>query len=288
MPPSQPLAATSASPNFNSSLSDAWHASWRLRPLPFIAFCVASGGALGFQAGQAWEGSTPSASPPLLAILIIASGFLALSIFQRKRNSFFSRLACGAWFFLFTLSHAAWRMLPAANDVSQLTQTNISRSLPIKAPTISLRGYVADHPARGEFNTQFPLQCVERDDTKQSRIPTRGRVWVSIPPSVSVEVGDAIQVSGELRPLPRATNVGQREERWRFVLAGCWSELRVKKSAGAKHLRAAPHFPLARKIAAVRNAILRHYQTEFEKRSTPLPSATAQLLTAMTLVNATK
>ena len=39
---------------------------------------------------------------------------------------------------------------------------------------------------------------------------------------------------------------------------------------------------MARKIADIRRAILRHYQNEFEERSTPFPSATAQLLTAMT------
>jgi len=179
-------------------------------------------------------------------------------------------------------AYSAWRVLPNANDISHLTAANINRHTPLKAGVLALRGYVADYPQRGEFSIDFPLQCIERDGDEKTRIPVQGRVWISIPPSVKVEVGDAIQVSGELRPLAKATNPGQRENRWRFVLAGCWSELRVKKPDGVRKLQAAPRYLIARKIAVVRNAILNHYQNAFQSRSTPYPRATAQLLTAMT------
>ena len=246
------------------------------------------GGAFGFQIGGALEASTPENRAPVFALLILcALALAALSVWQRNRRWVFSRLACGAFCFFAISAHAAARVLPNANDISQLTKTHVNRQTPLKAGVLSLRGYVADYPQRGEFSIEFPLQCIERDGTinktnQKTRIPSQGRVWVSIPPNVKIEVGDAIQVSGELRPLAQATNSGQREMRWRFVLAGCWSELRAKKTEDVRPLQAAPRYLVARKIASIRRVILEHYQSAFEQRSTPFPRSTAQLLTAMT------
>ena len=241
------------------------------------------GGAFGFQIGGALEASTPGNRAPVFALLILcALALAALSVWQRNRRWGFSRLACGGFCFFAISAHAAARVLPNANDISQLTKTDVNRQTPLKAGVPSLRGYVADYPQRGEFSIEFPLQCIERDDNRKTRYAAQGRVWVSIPPNVKVEVGDAIQVSGELRPLAQATNSGQREMRWRFVLAGCWSELRVKKTEDVRPLQAAPRYLVARKIASIRRVILEHYQSAFEQRRTPFPRATAQLLTAMT------
>ncbi len=280
MPPSRTLAATA--PFSPTPVFDAWRNSLRLRPFLWIAPCVVAGGATGLQLAQLLEQSTPGTRGAALnGLWGAAIGFVLLSFMWRGRRSILSRIACGAFCFLAMSAHAASRVLPPSGDVSLLASQNISRLAPLRAPVTKLRGFVAGHPQRGEFSTQFPLQCIERDDN-QKRISTYGRVWISAPPDARVEVGDAIQVQGDLRLLPRATNLGQREERWRVVLENCWSSLRVKENSSIKHLRAAPQFLFERRVKNWRSAILTHYQNAFAERGAPYPRANAQLLTAMT------
>jgi competence protein ComEC len=261
---------------------DAWCNSLRLRPFVWIAPCVVAGGALGFQLALVFEHSTSYTRAAAFFLLTGAAiGFALLSLLWCGRRSLAARIAFGTFCILAMGAYAVRRVLPPQGDVSLLATQNVSRLAPLRAPVVTLRGFVADHPQRGEFSTQFPLQCVERDDD-QNRVPTSGRVWISAPPDAKIEVGDAIQVQGELRALPRATNLGQREERWRSVLENCWCRLRVNENSQIKHLRAAPRFVFARRVAGWRNAILAHYQNAFAARGAPYPRANAQLLTAMT------
>jgi competence protein ComEC len=263
-------------------LLDAWGASLRWRPFLWIAPCVVAGSALGFQLALVFEASTPATRATGFFTLVGAAiGFLLLSILWSGRHLIASRVALGAFCFLAMSAYAARRVLPPEGDVSFLTTRNLSRLTPLHAPMMTLRGFVAGHPQRGEFSTQFPLECVERDDNRK-RVPASGRVWISAPPNARVEVGDAIQIQGELRALPHATNLGQREERWRLVLENCWSRLRVDDNSQIRRLRARPRFVFERRVANWRSAILAHYQNAFAARGTPYPRANAQLLTAMT------
>jgi len=258
-----------------------WRTSLRLRPLLWLTPCVVGGSLLGLRLAAAWE--TGAASPLWLAgfIALLFTLLLTASFYWRAHFPFIMRLAIAVISFSLMTIYAVWRALPPPNDISHLTAQNINRSQPLRAPSITLRGYVADFPQRGEFSTQFPLQCFEFDQETRQRVSNSSLVWVSISPTLPIEVGDAVQVQGDLRPLARATNPGQREEHWRFVLQHCWSRLAVQKPELLTQLNLPPRYTFKRRIARLRLTILQHYEHAFLNRGNPYPRANAQLLTAM-------
>jgi competence protein ComEC len=258
-----------------------WRTSLRLRPLLWLTPCIVGGSLLGLRLAAAWETGAPS--PLWLAglIALLFTLLLAASFYQALDLSFTIRLTVAVISFSVMSIYAVWRTLPPLDDISYLTSRNISRSQPLRAPHITLRGYVADFPQRGEFSTQFPLQCFQYDHEKRQQVPNSSLVWISMPPTLPLDVGDAIQVQGELRPLARATNSGQREEHWRFVLQSCWSRLSVKEPEFLTRLNLPPRYTFKRRISSLRLAILKHYERAFLNRGNPYPRANAQLLTAM-------
>lgn len=261
---------------------ELWRTSLRLRPLLWLTPCIVGGSILGLQLAAAWETATlPHRWLFSLVLLLLAGATLIISAQWRAHIPLISRLAFGAACAGLMCLYAAWRTLPPQHDLSRLTTQNISRSQPLRAPKVTLRGYVADHPQRGEFSTQFPLECRSYDLKDQRGLPTRSFVWITVPPDTPLEVGDAVQVQGELRPLARATNLGQREEHWRFVLKRCWSRLLVKEPALLTPLDSPPRYNFKRLIASWRLTILQHYEHAFLRRGNPYPHANAQLLTAM-------
>jgi competence protein ComEC len=171
----------------------------------------------------------------------------------------------------------ARRLVPVAGDISALAQPTKRASGPIEAPVLTVRGVVASAPRRGEFQTQFALEC---------QSPRRGRIWVSVPATLQIRAGDELATTLELRPLPEPTNPGQRAAFWHLVGQSCWSEGRRAKDLVI--LRAGQSNPLARRVDEWRTAILMRYERAFRGDDTaqslarrPFPGAMASLTTAM-------
>ncbi len=261
---------------------ELWRTSLRLRPLLWLTPCIVGGSILGLQLTAVWETATLSHRWLFtLILLLLGSASLTLSIQCRTRHWLISRVAFGSVCIGLMCLYAAWRTLPPQHDISRLVVKNINRSQPLRAPQVTLRGYVADHPQRGEFSTQFSLECQAYDIQNQTGLTTQSFVWITVPPDTPIQVGDAIQVKGELHPLARASNPGQREEHWRFVLNRCWSRLLVKEPTHLIPIKTTPRYSFKRLIARWRVALLQHYERAFVRRGTPYPYANAQLLTAM-------
>lgn len=265
-----------------SGFWELWQASLRLRPLLWLTPCIVGGSILGLRYAAAWD---TVASSPLLpfsfALFFLVCAALILSWQYRIYWPPLSRLAFGIGCICLMCLHAAWQSSPSPNDIAWLTTKDTTRTQPLRAPQVILRGYVADHPQRGDFSTQFPLECRSYHLQNQQELATRSFVWITVPPDTPLEVGDAVQVQGELQPLAHATNPGQREEHWRFVLKRCWSRLVVKEPAHFKPQGTPPHYAFKRLIAKWRLALLQHYERAFDQRGNPYPHANAQLLTAM-------
>lgn len=262
----------------------AWQRSLHFRPLLWVASAAVTGAALGFQLAQsrAFDQRPEGYALSLLFFLLFA--LLALARFWWKSRPFLARSTFALFCAVAMSGHAYQRALPPAGDISFLVSELAAspRSKPLEAPTLTLRGYVDDHPQQGEFAVRFPLEVVEYDEGSRTSIPASGRLWTTAPPDVALEVGDAVQVTGSLRPLARATNPAQREEHWHLVFKHCWALLRVKESEQIRRLPAVPRHRFERHIAGWRRAITAHYERSFQQRGTAYPRANAQLLTAMT------
>ena len=171
----------------------------------------------------------------------------------------------------------ARRLVPPRGDISALVQLRNRPFGPIEAQSITVRGTVAGAPRRGEWNTQFALDCVS---------PRRGRVWVSVKAPLLVRAGDELALALELRPLREPTNPGERAGFWNLIRQSCWCEgVRVKDLVV---LRDGAINPLARFVDEARTAILNRYERGFRGDDSahslakrPFPGAMAALTTAM-------
>ena len=255
----------------------------RFRPLLWMALCasigIAIGGALAVSLGV--PNDVTRADGRLIWPLSLAVIFFALAFVVRHHELWWRvALAC-ALIFGFA-AHAACRVAPPAHDISRLARLPARVNGPLEAPVATLRGIVADYPKRAEWNTQFPLEC---------RGAHRGRVWVRAPFDFPARVGDEIEMTLELRPLPRATNPGERESFWSSIENNCWVEGRLYRApqqrARWRMVKRGAAMPVARAVDHWRRAILTRYETTFRGPNEtpfpgrPFPAATAQLLTAM-------
>lgn len=265
-----------------SGLWKQWQTSLRLRPLLWLTPCLVGGSILGLRYAAAWDNVALSVLQAFcLALFLFACAALTFSLYYKPTWPLLSRVALGICCICLMCSYTAWLASPPPNDISRLAMQNNGRTQPLQAPHVTLRGYIADHPQRGEFSIQFPLDCHSYDLQHQQNLASRSFIWITAPPDTLVEVGDAVEVQGELQPLNRATNPGQREEHWYFVLKRCWSRLVVKEPAQFKAQNTLPRYAFKRKIAKWRLALLKHYENAFRQRGGPYPHANAQLLTAM-------
>ena len=255
----------------------------RFRPLLWIALCafigIALGGALATNLGL--PNDVTRADGRLIWPLPLAIIFFALA-FVVRRNELWWRVALACAIITGFAAHAARRVAPPVGDISRLARLPARVDGPLQAPVAAVRGIVADYPRRAEFNTQFPLEC---------RGQHAGRVWVRAPFDFSARVGDEIEMKLELRPLPAATNPGERDEFWSLIESNCWVEGRLFRAPGQRArwriVRRGAEMPVARTVDVWRSAILGRYETRFRGPGNapfpgrPFPAATAQLLTAM-------
>jgi predicted membrane metal-binding protein len=225
--------------------------------------------------------STPLSrnAPVFFLPLLPALCFALLAVRWKNEQAQLARFFFGLALTCVLCTFAARRALPPARDIAFLVRQIDAPQGAIEKPAITLRGYVADFPTRGEFNTQFPLQCVEADWNGRKLVS--GRVWLSVPRAAQVEVGDAIQVEAQLADLPRPGNFGEREDWMRFIDNRCWCIGKVRAASGVRKLRAPPHFVFSRLVASARAKLLNHYQSAFSQPDRPYQRATSQLLTAM-------
>ncbi|HEX9996719.1 MAG TPA: DNA internalization-related competence protein ComEC/Rec2 [Abditibacterium sp.] len=247
----------------------------RFRPLLWMALAALSG----IAAGGYWAGFVLPHSRadsrllwPLVPALFAIVGICGFR-FENPKRAF---CAASLLFFVFA-AYAARRITPPPGDISHLVQMRRTPIGPIQPLSINVRGVVADYPRRGDFATQFPLQCAA---------PQTGRIWVNAPYGTPVEIGDVVSLRLELQTLPMPGNGGERASFWRYIVASCWcigqnpSDLQVLGVADA--------FGAARRIAVWRQKLVSHYESQFRGagdaqslQMRPFPAANAQLLTAM-------
>lgn len=193
------------------------------------------------------------------------------------RHGFWRRAFIAVFLTLVFATAAARRALPPDGDVSEVTRVMVVPQGTIEPVPLHVQGTVADYPSRGDFNTQFPLDCTA---------PRAGRIWVRVPFGTAVEIGDQIDSLLLLEALPRVGSAGERESKWRYIGASCWC-LSAKQQSW-RTVGVDNSYRLARLIGGIREALLAHYERAFRGngdastlRSRPFPAATAQLLTAM-------
>jgi competence protein ComEC len=220
-------------------------------------------------------------SPELYAPLIFAAVWLWLAWRCRVRGSALSAPLLGLGVAALFCTLAARVTLPPLHDVSFLARPDRNSIGVIARPVVTLRGRVADFPDRGEFNTDFPLECAEGDFAGRQRVLLHGRVWLRVPRAVNLRVGDAIQATTELSDLPRAGNPGEREYLLRYIENGCWVLGRVRAANDVRALQARPRNGFLRRVEGARTALLAHYAAGFAALGVPFPDMTGQLLTAM-------
>lgn len=255
----------------------------RFRPLLWMALCALIGIAL----GGAWAvklgvpNHVTRADLRLIWPLPLAIIALVLS-FVVRGHPLWWRVALASAIVLGFAAHSARRVAAPAGDISVLARLPAKINGPLEAPVVTVRGIVADYPRRAEYNTQFPLAC---------RGQTAGRVWVRAPFDFPVRVGDEIEMQLELKPLPRATNPGERDEFWSSIGANCWVNGSLYRTARQRPIwrvvKRGAAMPVARAVDLWRAAILTRYENVFRGPQEapfpgrPFPQASAQLLTAM-------
>jgi hypothetical protein len=292
-----------------------WHEAWRLRPLLPLSAVVATGCAVGLGQPTLFEATLDTVSVPLLVLQLAAALLLSGALWFWKRqpasNIGLFTLLCAlcATFALL----AAQRSTPPQNDISQQvrSQSAASRMAPQRRVDVTLSGWIADHPQRGDFGIEFPLQCDHVTSTRngapaEGRV-AQGRVWMRLPveaeSATPLQVGDAITARAQLADLPRIGNPGERSRQARYILESCWSIARVRKAEDVRVVQRDVRYPLQRRIAELRQRLMTHYETALAGPGSTTPSlattgntssnaarpyahATAQLLVAMFLVKA--
>ncbi len=255
----------------------------RFRPLLWMALCaligIALGGVLAVNLGV--PNGVTRADWRLLWPLPLAIAAFCGAILTRNNGLAWRVCFAGALIFAFA-AHGARRLAPPSGDISLLARAPAKVDGPLQARVAMVRGIVADYPKRAEWNTQFPLE---------SRGKYAGRVWVRAPFDFPVRVGDEIEMTLALRPLPRATNPGERDKFWSSIENHCWVEGRLfrapRQRAQWRIVRRGAALPVARAVDGWRGAILARYETIFRGPQEapfpgrPFPEASAQLLTAM-------
>jgi competence protein ComEC len=269
----------------NRSCWEIWRLSFRHRPFLWLAPLAACGCASGAHWALALAGHDPSltrSAPFFVLPLLLAILCLWLSLRSSRRQPVMARAFLAIGLASVLCFFATQKVLPPPGDVSFLTNpASPPPAGPIVPVSMKIKGWIADFPERGEFNTQFPLECDEAQYHGQNKVRVQGRVWLRVPPAVKIEVDDHIEATVDLTALPRAGNLGERETRLRFIERGCWSLGRVRDAASIKVLPAPPRFLLLRRIARLREKLRDHYYDGFAKLHEPYPRARAQLLTAM-------
>ncbi len=254
-----------------------WLRSLVLRPLLALAAVAFTGCALGFALANAWNVAWLHVLPELaLPLLLIVFHGAAL---------WMSRLRVRAlplcWTILIALwtIHAAQRVTPAPDDVSQMVRRAPDFSQPQRKTAVTLQGTIADAPRIGDFGIEFPLQINRVLD--KSETAAQGRVWIRLPLSgKTLNEGDEISLQAALADLPRAGNFGERESRARLVAARCWCLAQVKKDADWKLVRASKS-SLSHILSDWRRTIANRYDASFIALGEPFPRASSQLLVAM-------
>ncbi len=255
----------------------------RFRPLLWMALCaligIALGGALAVNLGA--PNDVTRADLRLIWPLPLAVIALALALVMRH-DGLWWRVAVACAIVLGFAAHSARRVAPPSGDISQLARVPAKINGPLVAPIVTARGIVSDYPKRAEFNTQFPLDC---------RGQYSGRIWVRAPFDFPARVGDEVEMTLELKPLPHATNPGERNDFWSSIGQNCWVEGNLYRVLGRRAqwriIKRGAALPVARAVDGWRGAILNRYETVFRGPDSapfpgrPFPSATAQLLTAM-------
>mgnify|MGYP002779619944 CR=1 FL=1 len=254
------------------------------RPLLWLGLSALLGAALGgVLAMRLCDGNPMSVSRENSAFLwVFGAAFLAFSlVLMFRRNPFWWRVWATFGTICFFAGWSGRALLPPRDDISQIARLDAKQRFrgPLEARVLEVRGLVASWPKRGEFSTQFALQC---------QSPRAGRIWVRADAQTPVRVGDELVLKLQIAPLSLPTNPGETARFWSLVGAGCWSEgRRIEKWRKLPHTGA--QFQLARGVESARAAILRRYETAIRGADSspetlaarPFPRATAQIMTAM-------
>jgi hypothetical protein len=314
--------ARSTETEYSNQPLTTWRETLRLRPLLPLSAVVATGCALGFAQPVIGDALLGAISLPLPALQIAAAFLLGTILWLCKQRRTATLLLVAACALCATCALlAAQRSTPPIDDISQWVRSQpvmsaASRMAPQKRLNVTISGWVADHPQRGDFGTELPLQCDHITSTQNGFTTditrARGRVWMRLPvgaePAAPLQVGDAIIAQAELADLPRAGNVGERSRRSRYILESCWSMARVRKAEDVRVVHRDTRYSMQRHIAALRQRLMAHYETALagpgdtasnstvsglaashaatshaaaSQPAQPYPHATAQLLVAM-------
>lgn len=248
-----------------------WWNALRYRPLLWGAVAAllgVAGGGYWAALSRAVQRDDPWLLFPLLPALLCG----ALAWLCRQRELLWRLAWVGALAGLFAC-HAARRVLPPAGDVSFLTFEAQPPAGPYQPHTVELEGTVADYPRRGDFYTQFPLEC---------HPPYKGRLWTRVPYGTEVEIGDALRARVQIRQLERPGNPSERANYWSANGSGCWALGRVEKKVDIQWIHPPAGFSWERRIAGWRRGILHHYEQAFASvPGRPFPGLSAQLMTAV-------
>ena len=248
-----------------------------LRPLLWMCAAALGGVTLGGLCARAWAGLARENAPLVWLAPFLLMG-LALA-WAKRRHEWASRAGWALALATFFAGTTARRLLPPRGDVSRLTAAPAPRGEPLHPVAAKVVGVVADYPRSSRYATRFPLEVETLDGQGAT-----GRVAVSLPFDASLDIGDRLELQTDLRPLARPRNPGERDAFWSDIIAGCWCEsgpvLRLER------VRPGAAFPFARRVQAVRRALLWRYEALFAGdeealRTRPFPRQNAALLTAM-------